>query len=167
MYFDLGEIYLRKIDLDFEVAVHAPTPKPTANTIRNDWLRTGDMYFLDEAGFLTLRDRSKDVIISGGTNIYPREVEEALLMHPDVQEACVVGKPDPEWGEIVVAFIVTAGEKQMDSTALDQHCLSTIARFKRPKDYIPCEELPKNNTGKILKRALRETFKQHADTEQK
>ena len=76
-------------------------------------------------------------------------------MHPDVQEACVVGKPDPEWGEIVVAFIVSAGGKEMEPAALDQHCLSTIARFKRPKDYIQCDKLPKNNTGKVLKRELR------------
>ncbi|MDB9724466.1 AMP-binding protein [bacterium] len=131
-------------------------PEASADTIRDGWLRTGDMGFLDEEGFLTLRDRSKDVIISGGSNIYPREVEEALLMHPDVQEACVVGKPDPEWGEIVVAFIVTKAGQQLDHAAFDQHCLSTIARFKRPKEYIQCDALPKNNTGKVLRRELRE-----------
>jgi long-chain acyl-CoA synthetase len=142
-------------------------PEATAATIRDGWLRTGDMGFLDEEGFLTLKDRSKDVIISGGTNIYPREVEEALLMHPSVQEACVVGKPDPEWGEIVVAFIVMSKEQQMNTAALDQHCLSSIARFKRPKAYIQCDQLPKNNTGKVLKRELRATFKQRAGAEEK
>ena len=142
-------------------------PEATAATIRDGWLRTGDMGILDEAGFLTLKDRSKDVIISGGTNIYPREVEEALLIHPHVQEACVVGKPDPEWGEIVVAFIVMSKEQQMNTAALDQHCLSSIARFKRPKAYIQCDQLPKNNTGKVLKRELRATFKQRAGAEEK
>jgi fatty-acyl-CoA synthase len=106
----------------------------------------------DAAGYLTLRDRSKDVVISGGSNIYPREVEEILLEHPDVSEACVVGAPDPDWGEIVVAFIVgTAAEPDLDA-----HLLERIARFKRPKRYVYVDELPKNSYGKVLKRELRE-----------
>ncbi len=91
-------------------------------------------------------------MISGGSNIYPREVEEALLEHPDVAEACVVGAPDPEWGgEVVVAFIVgsAAGE------VLDAHLLDRIARFKRPKRYLFVDDLPKNSYGKVLKRELR------------
>jgi acyl-CoA synthetase (AMP-forming)/AMP-acid ligase II len=106
----------------------------------------------DDRGFLTLRDRSKDVVISGGSNIYPREVEEVLIEHPGVAEACVVGSPDPDWGEVVVAFIVgTATE-----TDLDAHLLDRIARFKRPKRYVYIDELPKNSYGKVLKRELRE-----------
>ncbi|MFA5708126.1 MAG: AMP-dependent synthetase, partial [Mycolicibacterium sp.] len=100
---------------------------------------------------LTLRDRSKDVVISGGSNIYPREVEEVLLEHPAVREACIVGAPDPEWGEVVVAFIV--GE--VDQTTLDAHLLERIARFKRPKRYLFVDDLPKNSYGKVLKRELR------------
>ncbi|SLK08761.1 class I adenylate-forming enzyme family protein [Novosphingobium mathurense] len=131
-------------------------PEATAATLREGWLWTGDMGALDEDGFLTLKDRSKDVIISGGTNIYPREVEEALLSHPDVAEACVLGRPHAEWGEEVVAFVVPRSGQKLGPEALDRHCLERIARFKRPKAYRFTDELPKNNYGKVLKTALRE-----------
>jgi len=107
---------------------------------------------MDSRGFVSLKDRSKDVIISGGSNIYPREVEEILLKHPGVREVSVVGKRDPEWGEIPVAFVVGEG---VSATALDLLCLFEIARFKRPKEYRFVHELPKNNYGKILKTALK------------
>jgi long-chain acyl-CoA synthetase len=110
---------------------------------------------LDEDGFLTLKDRSKDVIISGGTNIYPREVEEALLTHESVAEVSVVGRPSAEWGEEVVAFVVAKPGHAVDPEALDRHCLAQIARFKRPKTYLAMQELPKNNYGKVLKTELR------------
>lgn len=127
-------------------------PEATAATLQDGWLHTGDMGSFDDRGFLTLRDRSKDVVISGGSNIYPREVEEALLEHPGVVEVGVVGAKDEEWGEIVVAFIV--GE--VDTAELDAHLLDRIARFKRPKRYEFIDELPKNSYGKVLKRELRE-----------
>jgi acyl-CoA synthetase (AMP-forming)/AMP-acid ligase II len=123
----------------------------TAETLKNGWMYTGDMGSFDARGYLTLRDRSKDVVISGGSNIYPREVEEALLEHPGVSEAGVVGAPDAEWGEVVVAFIVGA----VEATELDAHLLRRIARFKRPKRYVFVDELPKNSYGKVLKRQLR------------
>jgi fatty-acyl-CoA synthase len=123
----------------------------TASTLRDGWLHTGDMGSFDARGFLTLRDRSKDVVISGGSNIYPREVEEVLIEHPGVSEACVVGAPDPEWGEVVVAFIVGSASP----AELDAHLLERIARFKRPKRYEFVDELPKNSYGKVLKRELR------------
>ncbi len=107
-------------------------------------------------GFLTLGDRSKDVVISGGSNIYPREVEEALLTHASVAEACVVGEQDTEWGEVVVAFVEAAPGLAVDAAALDRHCLAQIARFKRPKRYVFVEALPKSSYGKVLKRELRE-----------
>jgi fatty-acyl-CoA synthase len=124
----------------------------TRAALHNGWLRTGDMGSFDARGYLTLHDRSKDVVISGGTNIYPREVEEALLEHPGVSEACVVGAPDAEWGEVVVAFIVGAAEPD----ELDAHLLQRIARFKRPKRYLIVDRLPKNSYGKVLKRQLRQ-----------
>jgi long-chain acyl-CoA synthetase len=126
---------------------------PVANekTMRGGWLHTGDVGSFDADGYLTLRDRSKDVIISGGSNIYPREVEEVLLMHAGVREVSVIGRPDAEWGEIVVAYV--AGEAA--PSELDALCLSKIARFKRPKDYIFVDALPKSNYGKILKTELR------------
>lgn len=133
--------------------------KANAETLKDGWLRTGDVGRLDQDGFLTLSDRSKDVIISGGTNIYPREVEEALLTHADVREVSAIGVPDPEWGEIVVACVVLEEGTACDDAVLDAHCLGAIARFKRPKRYVFLKALPKNNYGKVLKTELREMMK--------
>lgn len=130
--------------------------KANAETLKDGWLRTGDVGRLDADGFLTLSDRSKDVIISGGTNIYPREVEEALLTHPAVREVSVIGMAEPDWGEIVVACVVLGQGAAADDAALDAHCLAHIARFKRAKRYVYLDALPKNNYGKVLKTALRE-----------
>ncbi|KPQ14723.1 MAG: long-chain acyl-CoA synthetase [Rhodobacteraceae bacterium HLUCCO18] len=132
----------------------------TASTVVDGWLMTGDVGRLDADGYLTLADRSRDVIISGGTNIYPREVEEVLLTHPDVHEVSVVGRPSPEWGEDVVAFVVAAVGRTVDAAALDAHCLDRMARFKRPKAYIAVPDLPKNNYGKVLKTELRERLRE-------
>jgi long-chain acyl-CoA synthetase len=149
-----------------EVTVRGPSmmkgywndPAATAATIRDGWLHTGDVGALDDAGFLTLHDRSKDVIISGGTNIYPREVEEALLTHPAVAQVSVIGRPDAEWGEVVVACVVLEPGATADAAALDAHCLTQIARFKRPKDYVWLDDLPKSAYGKVLKTELRSRF---------
>lgn len=149
---EVGEIAVRGATV---MAGYWNNPEATADTIRDGWLRTGDIGRLDEDGYLTLQDRAKDVIISGGSNIYPREVEEVLLSHPTVREASVVGRPDPEWGEVVVAFVVTDGGGTPEEAALDALCLDHIARFKRPKSYRFVEALPKNNYGKVLKTALR------------
>jgi long-chain acyl-CoA synthetase len=132
----------------------------TSATLRDGWLHTGDMGSFDEDGFLTLKDRVKDVIISGGSNIYPREVEEVLLRHPGVLEASVVGEREPEWGEVVVACVVIASGATVAEEELDQLCLDSIARFKRPKRYVFLESLPKNNYGKILKTKLREMLEE-------
>ncbi|SFM43991.1 class I adenylate-forming enzyme family protein [Shimia aestuarii] len=147
---EVGEIMVRG---DAVMPGYWRNEEATAKTVVDGWLKTGDVGCLSKNGFLTLKDRSKDMIISGGTNIYPREVEEALLTHPSVIEVSVVGRPHPEWGEDVVAFVVAKGE--MDTAALDAHCLERIARFKRPKDYFALTELPKNNYGKVLKTELR------------
>jgi len=132
----------------------------TASTLRGGWLHTGDLGSLDERGYLTLRDRSKDMIISGGTNIYPREIEEVLLRHPSVVEVSVVGRPHPDWGEEVVAFVVVKDGERVPESELDQLCLENIARFKRPKVYRFVGPLPKNNYGKILKTELRRQLDQ-------
>jgi long-chain acyl-CoA synthetase len=123
----------------------------TAASMRNGWLHTGDVGAFDAEGYLHLKDRSKDLIISGGSNIYPREVEEVLLTHEAVREVSVIGRADPEWGEVVVAYVVGGAEP----AELDALCLARIARFKRPKDYVFVDTLPKNNYGKILKTELR------------
>ncbi len=130
-------------------------PAATAETLREGWLWTGDLGVLDEDGYLTLKDRSKDVIISGGTNIYPREVEEVLLTHPGVSEVSVIGRADPDWGEVVVAFVVAKDGAAVSREELDSLCIAEIARFKRPKDYVFVPALPKNNYGKVLKTELR------------
>ncbi|HYL17099.1 MAG TPA: long-chain fatty acid--CoA ligase, partial [Burkholderiales bacterium] len=135
-------------------------PEASAETLRNGWLHTGDVGSLDDDGFLTLRDRSKDMIISGGSNIYPREVEEVLLRHPAVSEVSVVGRPHPDWGEEVVAFVVVQPGRQAPQQELDSLCLEHIARFKRPKLYRYVDSLPKNNYGKVLKTGLRELLRQ-------
>ncbi|MCD1625869.1 AMP-binding protein [Seohaeicola saemankumensis] len=130
-------------------------PEATAKTIRDGWLMTGDMGQLDAEGYLTLQDRSKDVIISGGTNIYPREIEDVLLTHPMVHECAVVGRPSAEWGEDIVAFIVLQKDARTDEKEMDALILSELARFKRPKQYRFVPDLPKNNYGKVLKTDLR------------
>ena len=151
----LGEVGEVLVKGDSVMAGYWRNPQASAQAIRNGWLWTGDVGCLDEDGFLTLRDRSKDLIISGGSNIYPREVEEALLTLPGVAEVAVVGAPDPEWGEVVVAFVVLQAGAQVGQAELDQHCLAQIARFKRPKHYRFVDSLPKNNYGKVLKTVLR------------
>lgn len=149
---EIGEIILRG---DSVMQGYWNNPEATAKTLRDGWLYTGDMGVLDERGFLTLKDRSKDVIISGGQNIYPREVEEVLLAHPCVEEVCVLGQPDADWGESVDAVVVLKTGSAATAQDLDTFCLEHLARFKRPKTYRFIKALPKNDTGKVLKRALR------------
>ncbi len=149
---DVGEVL---IGGDSVMAGYWRNPEATAQAIQNGWLFTGDMGSLDADGFLTLKDRSKDLIISGGSNIYPREIEEVLLNDPNVAEVAVVGAPDAEWGEVVVAFVVPQAGRTIDTRALDALCLQEIARFKRPKRYEVLSSLPKNNYGKVLKTELR------------
>ena len=152
---EAGEILVRG---DTVMSGYWNNPDATAQALKDGWLLTGDLGVLDEDGFLTLKDRSKDLIISGGSNIYPREIEEVLMMHPSVAEASVVGRPDAEWGETVVAFVVIRGDLTVDPPELDRHCLEQIARFKRPKEYRFVEALPKNNYGKVLKTELRKSL---------
>ena len=156
---ELGEIMVRG---DAVMPGYWNNPEATSETLKEGWLMTGDMGVLDAAGYLTLQDRSKDLIISGGSNIYPREVEEVLLMHPLVQEVSVVGRPHADWGEEVVAFVVgQASEAELDALCRDQ-----IARFKSPKAYVFVQELPKNNYGKVLKTELRARLAKDATSEQ-
>jgi long-chain acyl-CoA synthetase len=145
---EAGEILCRG---DTVMAGYWQNPEASAATLRGGFLHTGDVGAFDSDGYLTLKDRSKDLIISGGSNVYPREVEEVLLRHPQVREVSVIGRPDREWGEVVVAYVVGGAP----ATELHALCLSSIARFKRPKDYVFVDALPKNNYGKILKTKLR------------
>ena len=160
-----------------EVLVRGPTvmkgywkdPKATAAALADGWLHTGDVGSLDRDGFLTLKDRSKDLVISGGSNIYPREVEEVLQRHPAVVEAAVIGRRHPDWGEVVVACVVAraGADAAVVERELDRLCLAHIARFKRPKAYVFLDGLPRNSTGKVLKTALRERLATSADAKER
>ncbi|MBF5003936.1 AMP-binding protein [Diaphorobacter caeni] len=150
---ELGEVAVRG---DAVMAGYWANESSTQSTLRGGWLHTGDVASMDADGFLTLRDRSKDVIISGGSNIYPREVEEVLLMHPQISEVAVVGQRDADWGEVVIAFLVAADGARPEDAELDALCLDHIARFKRPKAYRFVPALPKNSYGKVLKTELRD-----------
>jgi long-chain acyl-CoA synthetase len=157
---EIGEILVRG---ETVMAGYWNNDDASNRTLRGGWLHTGDIGFFDQEGFLTLKDRSHDLIISGGSNIYPREIEELLISHYEVKEVAVIGKPDPEWGEIVVAYIVG----DVEASELDQLCLTNIARFKRPKHYVKVKELPKNNYGKILKSELKKIENERSDNESK
>jgi acyl-CoA synthetase (AMP-forming)/AMP-acid ligase II len=148
----VGEITVRG---DVVMAGYWNNQQATRQALRDGWLYTGDVGCLAPDGFVTLIDRSKDLIISGGSNIYPREIEEVLLRHPGVMQVSVVGAPDPEWGEEVVALVVPAPGATVCAEALDALCLENIARFKRPKRYHFIDTLPMNDYGKVLKTELR------------
>jgi acyl-CoA synthetase (AMP-forming)/AMP-acid ligase II len=150
-----GEVLVRG---DVVMAGYWNNPAASAETLRGGWLHTGDVGAFDAEGFLTLKDRSKDLIISGGSNIYPREVEEVLLRHPGVLEVSVIGRAHADWGEAVVACVVARPEQTVTAAELDTLCLSAIARFKRPRDYVFLPSLPKNNYGKVLKTELRRRY---------
>jgi len=134
----------------------------TRDVLVDGWLLTGDIGHLGSEGYLTLTDRSKDVIISGGSNVYPREVEEVLAQHPEVFEVCVVGEPDEQWGESVVAFVVVRDGGALDEHSLNAWFIERMASFKRPKKYLFRTQLPKNSYGKVLKTDLRLWLKETA-----
>lgn len=123
---------------------------------KNGWFRSGDIGIFDENGYLFIVDRIKDMVITGGENVYPREVEEILYTHPDVSECAVIGLPDPDWGEKVTAFIVTKSGKSIDYMEVKAFLKSQLSPFKVPKEYRIIDELPKSPTGKILKRMLKQ-----------
>lgn len=150
---EIGEVVVRG---EVVMAGYWNEQEATAETLRNGWLHTGDVGSMGADGYLTLRDRSKDLIISGGMNIYPREIEEVLLCHDGVEAVSVVGRPDTEWGEAVVAFVVVDAARPATAHDLEQTCLEHIARYKRPKEYRFLDSLPTNSYGKVLKRELRD-----------
>jgi acyl-CoA synthetase (AMP-forming)/AMP-acid ligase II len=150
---EIGEVVVRG---DVVMRGYWHDPQASAETLRGGWLHTGDLGACDEDGFVTLKDRSKDMIISGGSNIYSREIEEVLLRHPGVLEVAVVGRPHRDWGEEVVACVVPRPQATVTAEALDRLCLDTMARYKRPRAYVFVDSLPKNNYGKVLKTVLRQ-----------
>jgi long-chain acyl-CoA synthetase len=133
-------------------------PKETAETLRDGWLHTGDMGEFDTDGFLYVVDRKKDMILSGGLNIYSKEVEKAIIAHPAVADVAVVGTKDPQFGEAVVAFIELKKGAQATQDEIVEHCKTLIASYKKPK-YVFFDGFPKNAQGKALKTELREKAK--------
>ena len=131
-------------------------PEETAAAWHEDWVTAGDLGRQDEEGFLYIEGRAKDMIISGGVNIYPKEVETVIERFPGVAEAVVVGAPDPHWGERVVAFVVGKGKAEVDIVALEAHCRTDLSNFKVPKEYRLVDSVPRNPTGKLLRRILRD-----------
>ena len=152
---EIGEVVTRS---DLVMKGYWRNPEATAETIRNGWLHTGDVGYMDEHGYLFLMDRSKDMIITGGENVYPREIEEVLLTHPAVREVAVFGVPDPKWGEAIKAVVATYPNQQVSTEELISFCKDNLAGYKKPKSIDFTDELPKNNYGKILKRVLRDPY---------
>ncbi|MGG1674361.1 class I adenylate-forming enzyme family protein [Neobacillus sp. NRS-1170] len=130
-------------------------PEATEEAFKRGWFHSGDLVRMDENGFIYIVDRKKDMIISGGENIYPAEVEEVLYTHPDIMEAAVVGIPDPQWGESVKVFIVLKPNKKLTQTQVIEFCQSRLASYKKPRNVEFLEALPRNASGKILKNVLR------------
>jgi acyl-CoA synthetase (AMP-forming)/AMP-acid ligase II len=133
-------------------------PEATAEAIRDGWFHSGDAGYFDEDGYLFIQDRVKDMIVSGGENVYPAEVESVLFSHPGVADAAVIGVPDERWGEAVKAVVVAAAEAAVTEADLLEHCRGRIAGYKRPKSVDFVDSLPRNPTGKVLKRVLRERY---------
>jgi acyl-CoA synthetase (AMP-forming)/AMP-acid ligase II len=152
---EIGEVVTRS---DLVMKGYWLDPEATAEALRNGWLHTGDMGYLDDRGYLFLMDRSKDMIISGGENIYPREIEEVIIQHPAVAEVAVIGVPDPEWGEAIKAVVAVVPGLEVTEAELLEFCGNHIARYKKPKSVDFIGELPKNNYGKIVKNELREKY---------
>lgn len=146
-----GEITVRG---DVVMSGYWDDPGATTAAVHEGWLRTGDIGRLDDAGYLYLTDRARDVIITGGANVYPREVEEVLLTHPGVSEAAVVGVPDDHWGEVVTAFVVPEPGAVVQPAELITHVRTRLASFKKPRRVIVIDALPKNAAGKVLRREL-------------
>ena len=148
---EVGEVVVRG---DIVMAGYWKNPDATAETLRGGWLHTGDLGRFDESGYLYLAGRSKEMIISGGSNIYPREIEEALLTHPDISECAIVGLPDDYWGERVHAVICMKEGKSLTEAEIVEFCQANLASYKKPRSVEFRDSLPKNAYGKVLKREL-------------
>ncbi len=153
---DVGEIWTRS---PYNMAGYWQSPEETAFTMNDEgWLRTGDAGYIDDDGYLYLHDRIKDMIVTGGENVYPAEIENALLSHASVVDAAVIGVPDDRWGETVKGIVVLADGARLDEAGIIEHCRSQLAHYKCPTSIDQAEVLPRNPSGKILKRELREPY---------
>ncbi|MCD6673617.1 MAG: long-chain-fatty-acid--CoA ligase [Burkholderiaceae bacterium] len=150
--FEVGEVLVRSESV---IAGYWRMPEETARVIRDGWFHTGDLGYLDDERYLFVVDRIKDMVVTGGVNVYTKEVEAVLFEHPAVLEAAVVGLPDDEWGEVVAAAVVVRPGQALSAEALIEHCRKSLAGFKKPRLVHFLDDLPRNPSGKILKRELR------------
>jgi long-chain acyl-CoA synthetase len=157
---EIGEIAIRGPQV---MAGYWDRPEESAAVLRDGWLRTGDLGTMDEDGYFTIIDRKKDLILAGGYNVYPREVEEVLFEHPAIKEASVMGIPDPYRGETVKAFIVLKEGWQVSEMQLDRWCRDRLAAYKVPKQYEFRNELPLSLIGKVLRRKLKEELEEKVE----
>lgn len=155
----VGEVVYRGSNV---MAGYHRQPEATREAFAGDWFHSGDLARIDGEGYLWLVDRKKDMIVSGGENVYPAEVERVLLDHPAVAEAAVIGVPHPRWVETPIAFVVLSGQGEIGEADLIAHCRRHLAAFKKPSAVIMVDELPRNAVGKILRRRLREVYGDHA-----
>ncbi|TJV33708.1 MAG: acyl-CoA synthetase, partial [Mesorhizobium sp.] len=138
-------------------------PQANAAAFRNGWFRTGDLGHMAEDGFVYITGRSSDMYISGGSNIYPREIEEKILLHPDISEAAVFGIPDPVWGEVGVAVCVARAGVVRETIAIERWLEGKLARYKMPKRFVWWETMPKSAYGKIAKKLIREELERRGE----
>jgi len=129
-------------------------PEATARAFTGRWYHTGDLGYLDGEGFLHLVSRLSDVIISGGINIYPAEIEQVLMLHPSIIDAAVLGQPDEKWGQSVKAYVVVREGENLDPEAVQRHCTAHLADYKKPRSVVFVPSLPKNAGGKTVKSSL-------------
>jgi acyl-CoA synthetase (AMP-forming)/AMP-acid ligase II len=153
--YEVGELLYQGENL---MAGYWEREEATAQALRGGWFHTGDAGYLDADGFIFLKDRIKDVIISGGENVYPAEIEAVLMSHPEILECAVIGVPDPKWGETVKAVVVTRAGATLTEAVLIAWTREKIAGFKRPTSVDFIDALPRNASGKLLKRTLREPY---------
>jgi acyl-CoA synthetase (AMP-forming)/AMP-acid ligase II len=133
-------------------------PEATAESVRNGWFHSGDAGYIDENGFIFVKDRIKDMIVSGSENVYPAEIEAMLAAHGDIVECAVIGVPDPKWGETVKAIVVKRSGSTLTEQELIEWCRDKVAGYKRPRSVDFIDKLPRNASGKLLKRTLREPY---------
>jgi feruloyl-CoA synthase len=153
---EVGEIWLKA---DSIMKGYYKDPEATAEVFNDSWYKTSDLARVDEDGYLFIADRTKDMIITGGENVYSKEVEDAIGSHPDVAEVAVIGAPHPEWGETVVAMIVTAKDKELNEDMLKSFLNDRLAKYKIPRTIKFIDELPHTPSGKVMKYKLREEYK--------
>jgi acyl-CoA synthetase (AMP-forming)/AMP-acid ligase II len=152
---EIGEITLRGPQL---MRGYWNLPDATREALRDGWMHTGDAGMLDEDGYLYIKDRTKDMIISVGENVYPREIEDVLLQHPAIGDAAAIGVPDDTWGEAVKAVVVLRDGEAAEEREIVEFCRERLARYKCPQSVDFAQSLPRNPTGKVLKRELREPY---------